>query len=119
MSRELELYKEFVDALAALSESVQATKVRAGEPLHTGLPSNELYNEFVGGLTERQRQLLAELLDDARSSGIHDVLVLLESDDYRLNRGQIELAKTPFGTQLHFDFVCRREGDPWPDGRGA
>lgn len=115
MSKELERYKRLVDGLVDLSGSVTAKRVRSGAGLHTGLPNNALYNELISSLTEKQRDLVAELLDDSRSSGIHDFFVFLDSGGYQLETEGIRIPQNPFGTELCFDYISRKEGDPWPD----
>lgn len=115
MSKELQRYKRLIDGLVDLSRSVTANKVRSGAEVHTGLPNNALYNELISNLTEGQRELVAELLDDARTSGIHDFFVFLDSEGYQLESEGLRIPQSPFGTELCFDYISRKEGDPWPD----
>lgn len=54
-------------------------------------------NEFIGSLSEEQKQLLAQIIQQSRDGGIHDVLVYL-NDEINLNgmkliKNDIEIAK--------------------------
>ncbi|MEK4661450.1 DUF6547 family protein [Priestia sp. FSL H7-0729] len=110
-------YKDFIDGLVEIRPGVLSRWV-----LTTGWPKTEeniKVNEFIGSLSEEQKQLLAQIIQQSRDGGIHDVLVYL-NDEINLNgmkitKNDIEIAKEPFDSEMYFDWVCRREGDPWPD----
>ena len=78
------------------------------------LPENQEVNEVLGALTDQQRNVLAQLLQRSRDGGIHDVLAYLNEaigrKDLRLVTPRGELPVEPFGTELHYDWTCRREG---------
>jgi hypothetical protein len=63
--------------------------------------------------------VLADLLQDARDGGIHDVLAYLNDqialDGLRLTKHGRELPREPFGTELYYDWTRRKESDEWPD----
>lgn len=110
-------YKDFIDGLVEIRPGVLSRWV-----LTTGWPKTEeniKVNAFIGSLSEEQKQLLAQIIQQSRDGGIHDVLVYL-NDEINLNgmkliKNDIEIAKEPFDSEMYFDWVCRREGDPWPD----
>jgi hypothetical protein len=113
----LDDYKAFVDALIRIRPDVSAswvTKKRSWPDL----PENRATNTFVGKLTDAEREVLAILLQHARDGGIHDVLAYLADEinlkGLRLVREGRELPVEPFGTELHYDWTCRRDGDSWP-----
>jgi hypothetical protein len=117
MSAPLDNYKSINDALAQLacvhSHWVQEHRRWPESPDCAGI------NDFISTLNDAQRQTLARLLDDAYSAGIHDTLAFLNdqiaSHRLRLLVNDLDLPVTPLGTTLHWDYVCRRQGDPWPD----
>ena len=113
---ELKAYKQLIDGLASLGASVAGTRIRKGDPIFTGFADkNEAYNKLLKHLDQDTREMIADLLDQAKSGGIHDTLAFLESGGYELARERVKLAHQPFGTEMFFDFVSRREGDPWPE----
>ena len=109
-------YKDFIDGLASLAASVAGARIRKGEPIFTGFADkNEKYNQLLSKLDSETREMVADLLDQADSGGIHDSLAFLEAGNYRISHEGASLPHQPFGTELFFDFVSRREGDPWPE----
>ena len=116
VNAELNEYKRLIDDLVVThKEDVTGFQIRTGKPVSLGYPENNRYNQMLARLSSEDRELLAEMLDHARSGGVHDTLVLLDEGKYRLWRGELELPFQPYGSQMFFDFVARREGDPWPD----
>src|SRR6516165_1509912 len=72
----LEDYKNFIDALVRIRQDVSARRVKENR-LWPDRPENQAKNEFLGQLTDAQREILAHLLQHARDAGIHDVLAYL------------------------------------------
>ncbi|AET61937.1 hypothetical protein HPL003_26105 [Paenibacillus terrae HPL-003] len=35
----------------------------------------------------------------------------------KIIKNDVEITKEPFDTEMYFDWVCRRKGDPWPDSK--
>jgi|SRR5262245_14466989 len=120
-STPLDDYKAFIDALVGIRPDVCARWVRErrGWP---DLPENKAINAFVAKLTDAQREVLATLLQHARDGGIHDTLAYLTDEinveGLRIVRNGRELPVEPFGTEMYYDWTCRREGDPWPKADG-
>ena len=112
---DIDKYKKFIDELASMAGSVTAEKIRSSQKFFTGEVENDRYNEEIYSLTADQQAIIANLLDMSRSSGIHDMLVFLESGNYSLMKDGRPLPHQPFGTQSFYDFVCRKEGDEWPE----
>ncbi|NEP77059.1 MAG: hypothetical protein F6K39_02085 [Okeania sp. SIO3B3] len=116
--KQLKLYKKFVDGMVSRSEGVLGRWVleRGAWP---DMPENKVINEFLQKLGRHDKEVLAGLLEQARDDGIHDSLVYLYDkmtlDGLKLIEKGVELPQDPFGTELYFDWVARREGDPWPD----
>ena len=72
MSKELELYKAFIDGLVDRKNSITARWVKGD-----GFPrteDNKAKNEFLAALTPEQKGVLAEMLQDEQMWGIHDNL---------------------------------------------
>jgi hypothetical protein len=119
MSDGLTEYKKFIDSMVELRTDVLALWARErGWP---DLPENRKYNELLKALTTDQRDVLAAMLQVARDSAIHDVLAKLDEDfDFeglKIIKNGTELQLQPFGTEMHYDFICRREGDEWPNNQ--
>ena len=95
-------------------EDVRAAEARRQERIHAGA--------FVGRLDAGDRAILARLLDEERTGGIHDVLATLtwylDSRDVEWSvRGE----PMPVGYEggLHCDYVGRVAGDwTWPETDG-
>jgi hypothetical protein len=115
------LYKAFIDGLVQITPCVESGMVRQRRKWPTGLASaednsrNSQINTTLDALTPDQLQVIAGLLQQARGGGIHDVLVYLTDQNLRLVKDGVELAWEPFATEMYFDWVCRREGDDWPE----
>lgn len=72
MSKELELYKAFIDGLVERKDSMTALWVKGD-----GFPKtedNKAKNELLAALTPEQKGVLAEMLQDEHIAGIHDTL---------------------------------------------
>lgn len=120
----LDDYKEFIDALVHIRPCVSARWVREKRrwPISPAFPENRAINRFLDKLTDSQREVLAVLLQEARDGGIHDVLAYLTDE---INLGRLRLVRNgrdvpvePFGTELSYDWTCRREGQNWPPVEG-
>jgi hypothetical protein len=114
-------YQSLVDALAERKECVIARRVSEGDPWPEQA-SHSKFNAFIATLTQEQRNLLAELLQSARSGGIHDALVVLSEkanlQNLKFVQGGEELPHEPYGTEIYYDWVARSAGDEWPKNAG-
>ncbi len=117
MNKSIQLYKEVVDELAQLHKGVHRKWVtEMGWPK---IPKNEKINNLIGKLSNDDKLILVDILESARDGGIHDTLVRLNDrmsiEGLRFVENGVEMAHEPFDTELYYDWVCRREGDLWPD----
>ena len=117
MKAPLQLYKSIIDGLAQLYEGVyRAWVTEKGWPK---IPENTKVNKFIENLSNEDKEILVRILEEARSSGIHDTLVYFNErmsiEGLRFVEKGVEMAHEPFDTELYYDWVCRREGDSWPD----
>jgi hypothetical protein len=116
-SSPLDDYKEFIEALVGIRPDVCARWVKEKRSW-PDLPENKSLNTFLTTLTDARREVLATLLQQARDGRIHDTLAYLSEEinlaGLRIVRNGRELPVEPFGTELYYDWTCRREGDPWP-----
>lgn len=113
-----ELWKSFVDSFAELHDGVHRNWV-VDRGAYPGTENNKASNALLAALTLEQRKVLAEMLVDARRGGIHDALVVL-NDRMALNDGAyseagVQMEFQPFGSELYYDYVSRKEGDEWPE----
>ena len=87
------------------------------------LPENLQINALVSSLDDSQRAVLGQLLQRARDGGIHDMLAYLNEqidlNGLRLSKNGHELPHEPFGSELQYDWTCRKEGDDWPETTNA
>ncbi len=115
MADSLQEYKVFIDGLVKLRGSVLARRFREGV-WHCEQPPDQVkYNELLATLSQQQRDLIADILDNERSGSIHDVLVFITDRKYRVFKDETMLAVEPFGMESFFDYVARSMGDSWPD----
>jgi hypothetical protein len=122
-------YRAFIDGLVVLRPSVESKRMQEAMyyPIHPTSADSEggpgpfraqiQFNQLLDTLTIDQRAFIAQLLQSARDSGIHDVLVYLTDNHYDIIHNDIKLAREPYGTENYYDFTCRVEGDSWPDQR--
>lgn len=116
MSKGLEYYKVFIDGLVEQRDGVEGKRI-----VGKGYPDNEEnkpYNELLALLTPEQKEVLAKMVQKARLGGIHDTLAyineLMDCDGLVISRNGEILPHDRFES-MHYDFVCRCEGDEWPE----
>jgi hypothetical protein len=111
-------YKRFIDGLVGIREAAEAKWIIDGN--WSNRPEDKLLNDLLARLTSFERKALADVVQHARDSAIHDCLVFLGElfnlEGYALYRNGEPVPHEPFA-EMHFDWVCRREGEEWPDER--
>ena len=116
MSKELEEYKSFIDELVERKESAVSRWV-TGEGF-PDTPENDEKNKLLSSLSQEQKIVLANIIQEAKESGIHDTLFyineLIIAEQLILYKNDIKLPVEPFDTELNFDFVARSAGEKWP-----
>ena len=121
MDNALKLYKKFIDDLVERRDDVVARRVRDKLLWPTTAAKNLVQqNKIIESLNEDDRKIVAEMLQEARDSGIHDTLVYLNEqmllNEMRIVINGTELPVEPFDS-MFYDWVARRDGDIWPDER--
>ncbi|WP_282939597.1 DUF6547 family protein [Paenibacillus sp. RC67] len=113
----VELYKAFIDDLVDLRPGVLPRRI-----MGSGWPKTietEKINKVLGELTKEQKEIFALITEIARDGGIHDVIMYLTDqmnlEGLELIRDGVRMAFEPFGFEMYYDWVCRREGNAWPD----
>ena len=113
----LDEYKSLIDELVERSSSVKAGWVKKGKFPVTY--ENEKINSELSSLSSEQKNVIADLINDAKSSGVHDTLVYLSEiqnfNNLKISINKTELPVEPFGTELNFDYVARQSGEEWPE----
>lgn len=116
MSKELELYKAFIDGLVERKDSMTALWVKGD-----GFPKtedNQAKNELLAALTPEQKGVLAEMLQDEHIAGIHDTLAyineMMDLEGLELHQDG-ESYPNDYFESLHYDFISRCDGDEWPE----
>ena len=106
MSKELELYKKFIDGLVEQKESVTARWI-----MEDGFPKNgdnEEENKLLQELTPKQKRILAKIVQNESMDEMMDL------DGLVLQQEGVEYPHDYFES-MHFDFIGRCEGDEWPE----
>jgi hypothetical protein len=113
----LDEYKLMIDQLVDRSSSAKAEWVKKG--LFPEIPENDSINRVLSSFTSEQKNAIAALINDAKSSGIHDTLAyfseLQSLSNLKISINKCELPIEPFGSELNFDYVARHSGDEWPE----
>jgi len=119
MPKPLDAYRELIDEIAAISDDdTQAIRIENDErwPDSASLAKT---NTLIEKLSADEKAVLIEMLRHSRHSGIHDTLARLNEmialSGLRLVSNGSELPVEPFGTELFYDWECRRNGDEWPE----
>ena len=106
MSKELKLYKAFIDGLVERKDSMTARWVKGD-----GFPQtddNKAKNDLFAALT----------LQDEHIAGIHDALAyineMMDLDGLELYQDG-ESYPNDYFESLHYDFISRCDGDEWPE----
>ena len=109
-------YREFIDGLVEVSDSIQAGRIESGFRQPEPSAEQKEIEEFVFSLTDKQKAILANMLRHEKTGGIHDALAFFEGEEYTISdpSGR-SFTGSPYA-DLHFDYVARLEGDPWPKG---
>lgn len=121
MSTALDKYKALIDGLTGIRDGVLIQWTRDNQWPES--EKNRPMAALLAGLTPEQRLVLADVIERARSGGIHDTLVYLHDQmclqDLRLSQGGEELPVEPFDNPLYYDWASRAAGEPWPDDAEA
>lgn len=116
MEKGIKLHRALIDELVAMHLCVHSQWVlREGYPQVEG---NEPINAFLQKLSLEDKQVLAVMLQDAYDSGTYETLYYLdekmEGDGLTLVQDGTAYITDAYNS-MHVDFVCRVEGDAWPD----
>jgi hypothetical protein len=123
----IQFYKKFIDDFVnpIVTTSVYARRVREWEKFcSVGNVEREQFNQIVQQLSPEQRNVVADMLQDAHESGIFHALRYLSDEIYfgklRISVEGVELPVEPFGMTLYEDWVGRMSGEyAWPDERST
>ena len=119
-------YKWFIDQFVTLAEgNVTAQRIKEhGHAERTDdvdfpLSANDRKRkELFRSMTSSQRELISSMLIEERTGAFHDALCFIEgeiaSENLTVSAKGSAIAESPYGS-FHYDFICRLEGDSWPD----
>ncbi len=118
MNDALQLYKSFIDEVVNRKEYVCAAWVLEGREFPDVDETNKKFNQLLSSLTTEEKEMLSHMLQKAYESGIHDLLALLDEkqdlDELVISEKGMVYPHDYFDS-MHYDFICRREGDAWPE----
>ena len=116
MSKELELYKAFIDGLVERKDSITAFCVKGD-----GFPKtedNKAKKDLLAALTPEQKGVLTEILQEEHIAGIYTTLAyinkMMDLDGLELHQDG-ESYPNDYFESLHYDFISRCDGDEWPE----
>lgn len=112
MNKQLNYYHNFIDGLTKLNTSIYANWV-----LGNGWPKveeNKGINNLLSRLSQADKEVISRILEDAQLSAIHDTLVYLTDNEYKLVHDTVEIANEPYGTTMYWDYMARKDGSEWP-----
>lgn len=117
-SRPIDAYKAIIDQLVTETSHGISESLVVEESIWSKAPNEEAANAFVRSLSGEQRRLLAHLLQQERTSAIHDVLAVLTwwisarsvGLTFEGSSMPIELS----GMGLHGDYIGRLNNWQWP-----
>ena len=108
MSDPISDHKEFVERFVERTPSDQAKAVLK-EGIFSNAKAKRHLNALVAKLSSKDREMLAEMLQDERRSAFHDALVVLNEtidlDGFSLNRKGHEIPHEPFGLTLFQGYI--------------
>ena len=119
METALQLYKNFIDDLVKQRNDVVAKRVRE-KMLWPNTAADDLtrQNKIIKSLSDKDREIIADMLQQAREGGIHDTLVYLSEqinlNGLRIAINGVELPVEPF-SEMFYDWTARCQGNNWPD----
>lgn len=116
MERGLELYKAFIDGLVKRKDGVLCKWI-----IGKGYPNtddNKEINNLLNALSAEQKSIVAKMVSKARIGGIHDTLAymneMMDCDGLEISQNGEVFPYDEFDS-MHYDFICRCEGDEWPE----
>jgi len=112
-------YQAIIDQLVTETRlsSVSAKRIAENKPFPVESKQSS-FNELLSSLSERQRELVSQLLLEERHSSIHDVLATLswwvDCRSVGLTAGGQIMQVDYSGMGLHGDYVGRCDDWSWP-----
>lgn len=116
----IEAYKAFVDAFVDIRPALQARYVRDG--FETANPAHFRLKTFIDGLTDEQREVLAEFVQGTRDSALNRVLGFLHDSMDCEDEPELQiiyhgknLPVAPFRYKLFEVWRHRIDGGSWEE----
>jgi hypothetical protein len=114
----IDAYKAIIDELVTETRRYGPSPHVAKSGIYSKAPSHHEFNKFIASLSQKQRELLSRMLQDARDGAIHDVLAVLtwwiDCREVGFTFCGQPMPVDLSGGGLHGDYVGRREGWEWP-----
>lgn len=117
-SRPIDAYKAIIDQLVTETSHGISVRLVVEESIWSKAPNEEAANAFVRSLSGEQRRLLAHLVQQERTSAIHDVLAVLtwwiSARGVGLTFEGCSMPIELSGMGLHGDYIGRLNNWQWP-----
>ncbi|HEY1014651.1 MAG TPA: DUF6547 family protein [Herpetosiphonaceae bacterium] len=120
MATPLAYYQQLIDALTDWpSVSVISRRIQEWPAKIYGGEGADSFNALMAQLSDEQREAVAALVQQSHENGVFQTLSYLNDEmnlaGLRLVRDGVELAVEPYGTELYWDWLARKDGAAWPD----
>jgi hypothetical protein len=119
----IDAYKAIIDQLVDEVRVFGSAPHVAEQSFFSKAPAHAQFNDFIHKLSQEDRALLSEMLQEERDGAIHDVLAALTwwvttrkvGLTFHGEPMPVELS----GMGLHGDYLGRRDGWEWPSSDGS
>jgi hypothetical protein len=119
----IDAYKAIIDQLVDEVRVFGSAPHVAEQSLFSKAPAHARFNDFIHKLSQEDRVLLSEMLQEERDGAIHDVLAALTwwvtTRKVGLTFDGEPMPVELSGMGLHGDYVGRRDGWEWPSSDGS
>lgn len=111
----LTAYQHFIDHMVSVrNSSLFPERLRTGKWMFHTPPEEQKYQSLLDRLSPEDRELVAQIIQDAVDSAVFDSLKVLTENEYRIRKENLELPWEPYGSEMYYDYVERIANSKWP-----
>ena len=116
MTKEIELYKKFMEDLLKNRTDLYANSLRNGGRVFPAVGDERLH-DFCASLSDENKMILADVIQRTRDSAIFDTLEYLDDTVNRrglkITQNGVEFPNNFFGGDFHCDWAALCQGGMW------